>query len=89
MEPWATTPDFSSAVAAGYARLGMAEEAFEWLDRALRERDGGVLELRVGPWFEPLRADPRWKWMLRRVGLSDEQVGALDFNIDVPLQRAP
>jgi len=78
-------PDFSSPVAAGYARLGMADEAFEWLDRALKERDGGVLEVRVGPWFKPLRADPRWKQLLRRVGLSDEQVAALDFKVDSPL----
>jgi len=77
-------PDFSSPVAGGYARLGMADEAFVWLDRALQERDGGVLEVRVGPLFQPLRADPRWKPFLRRVGLSDEQVAALDFNIGVP-----
>ena len=62
----------------------MADEAFEWLDRALRERDGGVLEVRAGPLFQPLRADPRWEPFLRRVGLSDEQVVALDFNIEVP-----
>ncbi|MCJ7452938.1 MAG: hypothetical protein MUO39_10770 [Steroidobacteraceae bacterium] len=82
-------PDWASPIAAGYARLGQADEAFEWLDRALRERDGGVLEVRAGPLFEPLRADPRWKPFLRRVGLSDEQVAALDFNIEVPLASGP
>jgi TolB-like protein len=82
-------PDFSSAVATGYARLGKRDEAFEWLDRALRERDGGVLEVRVGPLFQPLRADPRWKPFLRRIGLSDEQVAALDFNIEVPRVAGP
>jgi tetratricopeptide (TPR) repeat protein len=82
-------PDWASPVAAGYARLGMADEAFEWLDRALLERDGGVLEARVAPWFEPLRADPRWKPLLRRIGLSDQQVAALDFNAEVPLAAGP
>ena len=77
-------PDFSSAVAAGYARLGMADEAFEWLDRALQERDGGVLELRAGPLLRPLRKDPRYVPLLRRIGLSDEQVAALDLSIEVP-----
>jgi TolB-like protein len=72
-------PDFASPVAAGYARLGMADEAFIWLERALKERDGGVLELRAGPLFEPLRQDPRYVPLLRRIGLSDEQVKALDF----------
>ncbi len=59
----------------------MADEAFEWLERALRERDGGVLELRAGPMFEPLRQDPRYEPLLRRIGLSDEQVKALDFRV--------
>jgi len=78
-------PDFASPVAAGYARLGKADEAFAWLDRALQERDGGVLELRVGPLFQPLREDPRYVPLLRRIGLSDEQVAALHFDIEVPL----
>jgi TolB-like protein/Flp pilus assembly protein TadD len=78
-------PDFSSPVAAGYARLGMADEAFEWLDRALQERDGGVLEVRAGPLFQPLRKDPRYVPLLRRIGLSDEQVAALDLGIELPL----
>jgi TolB-like protein len=82
-------PDFASPVAAGFARLGMPDEAFVWLDRALRERDGGVLEVRVGPLFQPLRADPRWGPFLQRVGLSDEQVAALDFKIDVPRVAGP
>ena len=77
-------PDFASPVATGYARLGMADEAFEWLDRALEERDGGILELRTGPLLQPLRKDPRYVPLLRRIGLSDEQVKALDFNIEVP-----
>ncbi len=78
-------PDFASPVAVGYARLGQADEAFEWLDRALRERDGGVLEVRTGPLFQPLRKDPRYVPLLRRIGLSDEQVATLDFNIEVPV----
>jgi TolB-like protein/cytochrome c-type biogenesis protein CcmH/NrfG len=76
-------PEWASPVAAGYARLGKANEAFEWLDRALTERDGGVLETRVGPLFQTLRSDPRWEPLLQRIGLSDKQIAALDFNIEV------
>ena len=72
------------AVATGYARLGKADEAFKWLERALRERDGGILELRAGPMYQPLREDPRYVPLLRRIGLSDEQVKALDFYIPIP-----
>ena len=77
-------PDFASPVAGGYARLGMNDEAFEWLDRALQERDGGVLEVRAGPLFQPLRRDPRYGPLLQRIGLSDEQVAALDFDVELP-----
>jgi hypothetical protein len=77
-------PDCASPVAAGYARLGKPDEAFDWLDRGLKERDGGVLEVRAGPLFQPLRADLRWEPFLHRVGLSDEQVTALDFKIEIP-----
>jgi TolB-like protein/Flp pilus assembly protein TadD len=77
-------PDFASPVAAGYAQLGMADEAFMWLDRALQERDGGVLEVRAGPLFQPLRRDPRYVPLLQRIGLSDEQVAALDFDVEIP-----
>jgi tetratricopeptide (TPR) repeat protein len=37
----------------------------------------GVLEVRSGPLFQPLRADPRWEPLLRRIGLSDEQVAGV------------
>jgi hypothetical protein len=40
--------------------------------------------VRAGPLFQPLRADPRWEPFLHRVGLSDEQVAALDFKIEIP-----
>ncbi|MBL8200400.1 MAG: tetratricopeptide repeat protein [Chromatiales bacterium] len=77
-------PDFASLVAAGYARLRKPDEAFKWLDRALQERDGGILELRAGPWFQTLGQDPRYVPLLQRIGLSDEQVEALDFDIELP-----
>ena len=64
------------------------DRAFEWLERALRERDGGVVSLRIEPAFRQLRSDPRWQPLLVRIGLTDEQVKALDFTIRVPTQAA-
>ncbi len=53
-----------------YAALGQEDRAFEWLDKAYQARDSGLLFLRVMPLFEPLRSDPRFDDMLRRIGIK-------------------
>ena len=57
----------ASQVAAVYAALGDHEEALRWLDRAYQERDGTLLELHYRDWWDPLRGDPRFEAIKRRV----------------------
>lgn len=60
-----------------YTALGNKDRAFYWLEDAYshyREgcaeaSDGGMRELKGDPWFIPIRSDPRFKDLLRRVGL--------------------
>jgi serine/threonine-protein kinase len=54
------------------AHLGRMDEAFVWLEKAFEERQTGLVQLHVDPQFEPLRADPRFAEMVRRV----KEVGA-------------
>lgn len=49
--------------------LGRAEEALEFLERAVECRDGWLTWLGVEPRFDPLRTDPRFRGILRRIGL--------------------
>ncbi len=56
-------------IACVYAWRGEADRAFEWLDRALAQHDGGLSDLRLEPLFNRLRGDPRFKAMERRLGL--------------------
>jgi tetratricopeptide (TPR) repeat protein len=56
--------------AAVYAALGEKDEAFRWLDKAYEERADYLSYLKVEPVFDPLRDDPRFAELLRRVGLS-------------------
>ena len=50
-----------------YAFGGDVGEAFNWLDRAYRQRDGGMSEL-IGNYFlSNLENDVRWRELLIRV----------------------
>ena len=55
------------AFAAGYARLGDKEEALAWLERAYAERSRYMVLLKVTPALDPLRADPRFQELVRRM----------------------
>jgi TolB-like protein/DNA-binding winged helix-turn-helix (wHTH) protein/Flp pilus assembly protein TadD len=49
--------------------LGRKEEALDWLERAYRERARWMDSLSTFPTFDPLRGDPRFQDLLRRLGL--------------------
>jgi tetratricopeptide (TPR) repeat protein len=50
--------------------LGRTEEGFEWLDRALEERDDCLQDLVSDFWFKQYRSNPKWKQIYARIGLS-------------------
>jgi eukaryotic-like serine/threonine-protein kinase len=52
-----------------YTALGKTDEAMRWLERALDERSDFLIYLAVDPIFDPLRTDPRFRALVRRVGL--------------------
>jgi eukaryotic-like serine/threonine-protein kinase len=49
--------------------LNDKDEAFAWLNKAYELRDPQLTYLKVGPKFAPLRSDPRFQDLLRRMGL--------------------
>lgn len=52
-----------------YAGLGELDRAFEWLEKAFQDRDPILFWIRSVPFFEPLRCDPRFEEMARRIGV--------------------
>jgi TolB-like protein/tetratricopeptide (TPR) repeat protein len=58
-------------IALVYAGLGRKDEAFAWLEKSYQVRDKGVTFLKIDPCMDPLRSDPRFHNLLRRVGLAD------------------
>lgn len=57
-------------IALVYAGLGKKQEAFKWLEEAYDAHDVGLLYLKIDPCLDPLRSDPRFDNLMRRVGLS-------------------
>ncbi len=53
-----------------YLGLGDTEEAFTWLERAAEERSNILQFLKVHPFFDPLRGDPRFAVYLRRANFQ-------------------
>jgi len=51
------------------ARRGDLDQAFEWLDRAYRQRDSGFIKLMSNPLLENLIADVRFRPILRKLKL--------------------
>jgi TolB-like protein len=51
-----------------YAQLGDKERAFGALNRASEVHDSYLLELKVNPFMDPLRSDPRYAALVRKVG---------------------
>jgi hypothetical protein len=50
-----------------YAGLGEMDKALAWLERAFAERSTWMLYLKVDPWLDSLRSEPRFQDLLRRM----------------------
>ena len=59
-----------SLIAVIQVGLGDKNQAFDWLQKAYDDRSAGLLYLKVDPALDPVRSDPRYLDLLRRVGLS-------------------
>ena len=61
--------EFSNfAYAQIHAQLGAKEDALAALDRAWQARDIGLLNVKTSPYLDPLRSDPRYAALVRKVG---------------------
>jgi len=56
-------------IAGYYAELGDKEQAFAWLETAYRERDYLMESLRTEYKLDPIRSDPHFDELVRKVGI--------------------
>ena len=57
-------------IAALHASLHDVDEAFRWLDVAIEEHASGIVFLRVHPRLDPIRSDPRYPALVRKLGFA-------------------
>jgi hypothetical protein len=51
--------------------LGEIDDAFRWMERAIERNDGWIPALKTYPFLDPLRSDPRFHALLRKLNLGD------------------
>jgi TolB-like protein/Tfp pilus assembly protein PilF/predicted Ser/Thr protein kinase len=57
-------------VAEIYAAMGDFDKAFELANKAYEERDENLIFIKIDPPFAPVRSDPRYQALLKKVGLG-------------------
>jgi tetratricopeptide (TPR) repeat protein len=63
--------DSAYQIAEVFAWRGEKDRAFEWLERAYSQRDGGLSDIKVDPALNSLRTDSRYQALLRRMKLPE------------------
>jgi serine/threonine-protein kinase len=58
-------------IATVYGAMGEHDRAFDYLERAYEERDMELTLLKVDPFFDPLRDDPRFQDLLERMDFPE------------------
>ena len=68
---YANAPDVVSAVLVSYAVLGNRDKVFEYMNKAYEQEDDEVVYCVRYPALDPLRSDPRYKDLMRRLNLPE------------------
>jgi TolB-like protein/DNA-binding winged helix-turn-helix (wHTH) protein/Tfp pilus assembly protein PilF len=61
--------DSAYQIAEVYAYRGESGDSFEWLERAYKQRDAGLPDIKVDPLLRGLRHDPRYTELLKKMHL--------------------
>jgi len=77
--------DFSYPIAATHARQGHIDKAIELFQRAYdQDGVGGFSFINRDPLMAFIKKDPRMQALLEKAGLTETQLAAIDFKVDIP-----
>lgn len=68
-EEWSKKSPYRIALI--YAGLGQKNQAFKWLEKSFQMRETAMVLLKVLPEWDPLRSDPRFQSLLRRMNFPE------------------
>ena len=68
-----------------FAYCGENDLAFEWLEKAYQGKDVGLTQINIEPVIAKLHSDPRWLPFLQRIGMSDDQLAEIEFEVKLPV----
>lgn len=74
--PVGQRPRGGMRIAAVYVALGKSDKALELLEKDYEEHNAGLFYLNANPLLQPLRSDPRFRDLVRRVGLPEQNAVA-------------
>lgn len=63
--------------ATAYMLLGDKDKTFYWLDKSYEQRERWIITIQHQPIFDPIRSDPRYNELVRRMGLPPEFISLL------------
>jgi serine/threonine protein kinase/tetratricopeptide (TPR) repeat protein len=61
----------AAQIAEVHAARGEIDSAFEWLERAYAQRDGGIIDIKSLLSYRSLHGDPRWAVFLKKMGFEE------------------
>jgi TolB-like protein/Tfp pilus assembly protein PilF len=61
-------------IAWAYTGLGDKDQALAFLEKAYAQHSNELTSLKVDPGYDPLRGDPRFQDLLRRIGLAEDHL---------------
>ncbi len=82
IEKWEQDAAYNIAYILAYR--GETDRAFEWLDKAVLYNDPGLSDIATTPEFDNIHGDPRWLPFLESIGMSAEQLAAIEFEVSIP-----
>jgi tetratricopeptide (TPR) repeat protein len=72
LQTWAKSRYVSALdIATVYLGLGDTDASFAWLERAFHTRASALVYLAVDPRYDAVREDPRFRDLVRRIGLPE------------------
>ena len=73
----AKTPAAAWTIALLYADLGETDKSLAWLERGYEDHSFGMFLTSGAPSFDPIRSDPRFDDLMRRMGFPDNESPAM------------